>query len=193
VRPVLIVVGLVLAQDLPQMVLVPDEGAVRELTAASSDPAFGYCVHAGRSHVTEHGPDPGIGEDRVECSREVRSPVSDHELHPPCLSAGVHDQVAGLLAGPFPGWVQRDSEDTDPPGRVLDHGQDVGLGAVEQISGEEVAADAGAARFRGTGMDRPAASPRAARPTSPAAHVGGVQPVGAHGQLSPLLPQVRCI
>jgi hypothetical protein len=34
VRPVLIVVGLVLAQDLSQVSLVPDEGAVQELAAA---------------------------------------------------------------------------------------------------------------------------------------------------------------
>src|ERR1022692_4730924 len=34
VRPMLIVVGLVLAQDLPQMGLVPDESAVQELSAA---------------------------------------------------------------------------------------------------------------------------------------------------------------
>jgi hypothetical protein len=40
-RPVLAVVGLVLAQDLPQVVLVPGEGAVRELAAASAGPAFG--------------------------------------------------------------------------------------------------------------------------------------------------------
>jgi len=38
VRPVLIMVGLVLAQDLPQMGLVPDQGAVQELAAASPDP-----------------------------------------------------------------------------------------------------------------------------------------------------------
>jgi hypothetical protein len=44
VRPVLIMVGLVLAQDLPQMVLIPDEGAVEKLASASADPAFGYCV-----------------------------------------------------------------------------------------------------------------------------------------------------
>jgi hypothetical protein len=41
VRPVLIVVDLVRAQNSPQMGLVPDEGAVQELAAASSDPAFG--------------------------------------------------------------------------------------------------------------------------------------------------------
>jgi hypothetical protein len=34
VRPVLIMVDLVLAQDLPQMALVPDEGTVQELPAA---------------------------------------------------------------------------------------------------------------------------------------------------------------
>jgi hypothetical protein len=35
VRPVLVMVGLVLAQDPPRMVLVPDEGAVQELASAS--------------------------------------------------------------------------------------------------------------------------------------------------------------
>ena len=35
-----IVVGLVLAQDLSQVGLVPDEGAVQEFAAASADPAF---------------------------------------------------------------------------------------------------------------------------------------------------------
>jgi hypothetical protein len=80
VRPVLIVVGLVLAQDLPQMVLVPGEGAVQEFAAASPDPAFGDRVHAGRPHVAAHVADPGVGQDRVEGGGEVRSPVADHEL-----------------------------------------------------------------------------------------------------------------
>jgi hypothetical protein len=35
--------------------------------------------------------------------------------------------------------MQRDSEDADPPGRVLDHGKDVGLGAVEKVGCKEVA------------------------------------------------------
>ena len=35
--------------------------------------------------------------------------------------------------------MQGDPEDADTPGRMLDHGQDVGLGAVEQVDGEEVA------------------------------------------------------
>jgi len=139
VRPVLIVVGLVLAQDSPQMALVPDEGAVQELSAASPDPAFGDRVHAGRPDAAERGPDAGVGEDRVERGRVVRSPVADHEPDPVRLPAEVHDQVAGLLGSPFPGWMRGDSEDADAPGGVLDHGQDIGLGAVEQVGREEVA------------------------------------------------------
>ena len=54
------------------------------------------------------------------------------------LLAEVHDQVAGLLDGPFPGGMQRDSQDADAPAGVLDHGQDVSLGAIEQVRREEV-------------------------------------------------------
>jgi hypothetical protein len=64
-------VGLVLALDPPQVGLVPDEGAVQELASASADPAFGYRVHPRRPDVAQHGPDPGIGEDRVERSGVV--------------------------------------------------------------------------------------------------------------------------
>jgi hypothetical protein len=66
VRAVLIVVGLVLVQDLPQAGLIPDEGAVQELAAASAGPASGDRVHAVRRDVALDGADPGIGENRVE-------------------------------------------------------------------------------------------------------------------------------
>jgi hypothetical protein len=119
VRPVLIVVDLVLAQDPPQMSLVPDEGSVQQLAAASPDPAFGDRVHAGRPDVAEDGPDAGVGEDRVECGGEVRSAVADHELDPVRLLAEVREEVACLLGGPLPGGVQRDAGDADAPGRVF--------------------------------------------------------------------------
>src|ERR1035441_8524555 len=158
VRPMLVVVDLVVAQDPPQMVLVPDQGAVQELAAASPNPAFGDPVHAGRPHVAQHGPDPGAGQDRVERGGGVRSPVADHELHPVCLSAEVHEEVAGLLRGPFPGGVQGDAEDADAPGRVLDHGQDAGPGAAGQVDREEVARQdrlgLGAQELREAGPDR---------------------------------------
>src|SRR5512135_3194521 len=98
--------SLVLAQDPPQLGLVPDQGAMQELAAASPDPAFGDRVHAGRPDVAEHGPDPGIGEDRVERGREIRAAVADHELDPVRLVAEVHEEVAGLLGSPFPGGMR---------------------------------------------------------------------------------------
>jgi hypothetical protein len=136
---VLIVVGLVLAQDPPQMLLVPGESAVQEFAAAGPDPALGNCVHAGHLDVAEHGPDPGVGEDRVERGGEVGAAVADYELGPVRLIAEVHDQVAGLLRGLPPSGMQRDSEDADVPGRVLDHRQDVGPGAIQLVDDEEVA------------------------------------------------------
>jgi hypothetical protein len=86
----------------------------------------------GRPDVTAHGLDPGIGEDRVGGGGEVRAAVADHELDLVRLLAEFHDQVAGLLGGRCPGWLRRDSEDADAPGGVLDHGQDLGLGAAGQ-------------------------------------------------------------
>jgi hypothetical protein len=133
----LIVVRLVVVQDPPQMGLVPDEDAVQELAAASPDPAFSDRVHAGRPDVAKHGPDANIGEDRAERSGEVRPAVADHELDPVSLFAEVDEQVAGLLGGPLPGGMQGDPEDPDAPRPVLDHGQDPGLGAVEQAGREE--------------------------------------------------------
>src|ERR1017187_2762169 len=119
------------------MALIPDKGAVQQLAAASADPAFGDLVHAGRPDVTEHGRDPGVGEDRVECGGEVRAAAADHEPDPICLVAKVHDQVACLLGGPRAGWMQGHSEDADAPCRVLYYGEDIGLGAAGQAGREE--------------------------------------------------------
>ncbi len=69
------------------------------------------------------------------------------------LLAQVHDQVPGLLGGPLPSGMQSDSEDADAPGGVLHHGQDIGLGAIEQFRGEEIGTPRsprpGSARNRG--------------------------------------------
>jgi hypothetical protein len=84
------------------------------------NPAFGDRVHARRPDVAEHGPDPGVGEDRVERGGEVRAAVADHEPGPVRIIAEVHQEVAGLLGGPFPGGMLGDGEDADAPGGVPD-------------------------------------------------------------------------
>jgi hypothetical protein len=55
------------------------------------------------------------------------------------LLVKIHEEIAGLPGGPFPGRVQGDAEDADAPAGVLDHGQGIGAGAVEQVDREEVA------------------------------------------------------
>src|ERR1039458_3817929 len=74
----LVMVSLVLAQEPPQMVLVPDQGAVQELAAASADPALGDRVHAGAPDVAQHGPDPGAGQEtasKMSVKSEPRSRI----------------------------------------------------------------------------------------------------------------------
>ena len=137
--PVLVVEVLELPEGVQEVALVPGERAVQELVPAGLHPAFHDRVHARRPDVAEHGPDASVGKDCGDRGGEVRAAVADHELNPISLFAEVHEEVAGLLGGPVPGWMQGDAEDADAPGRVLDHGQDVGLGAVEQVDREEVA------------------------------------------------------
>jgi hypothetical protein len=144
VRPAQIVMGLVLARYPPQMILVPGEGTVQELTAASSDPAFSDRVHPRRPDGAAHGPDADVGEDGVEGGGEVRSAVADHELDPVSLFAEIQEQVPGLLGGPLSGGMRRDAGDPDAPGRVFYHGQNAGLGAAGQVNREEVAREDGA-------------------------------------------------
>ena len=129
----------------------------------------------GRLDVAEHGPDPGVGEDGVERVGEVGSAVAGHELEPVSLLAEVHEEAAGLLGGPLPGGIQGGPEDADAPGRVLDHGQDVGLGAAGQVDREEVAR-----------QDRLGLGVQELRPARPALP-GGVDSTGLED-----LPYSRC-
>jgi hypothetical protein len=121
---VLVVVRLVLAQDPPQMGLVPDEGAVEKSAAASpiQRSAIAFLRGVRTLQSTVRIPVPARMASNAAVKFEPRS--RDHELEPMCLVAEVHDQVACLLGGPFPGRVQGDAEDSDAPGRVLYYGAD---------------------------------------------------------------------
>jgi hypothetical protein len=91
------------------MVLLPDQGAVQELAPTSADPAFGDGIHARRLDVAEHGPDPASA--RTASNAAVKpEPRSRIIIDPVRVLAEIHDQVAGLLGGPFPGGMRSDSE-----------------------------------------------------------------------------------
>jgi hypothetical protein len=55
------------------------------------------------------------------------------------LLVEVHEEIACLLGGPFPGGMEGDAKDPDVPVRVLDYRQNLGLSGIEQASREEVA------------------------------------------------------
>ncbi|MCU1681134.1 MAG: Transposase [Amycolatopsis sp.] len=66
VGAVLVVELLVLAQGVPQVGLVADEGSVQQFVAAGLHPAFHDRVHPWHLDTSEHGLDAGIGEDFVD-------------------------------------------------------------------------------------------------------------------------------
>jgi hypothetical protein len=139
VRPVLIVVGLVLAQESA----ADGPGSRRGHGSGTRGSIPRPSVQRSRScgapghYRARSGSRHRRG--RVECRREVRAAVADHELDLVRLTAEVHDQVADLLGGLSPGWMRGGSEDADAPGGVLDHGQDIGSGAAGQAGREEAA------------------------------------------------------
>jgi hypothetical protein len=73
----LIVVGLILVQDLSQVGLVPGEGAVQELVAASADPAFAVAFMRGvrTLHRTVRIPAPARTESNALVKFEPRSRI----------------------------------------------------------------------------------------------------------------------
>src|ERR1017187_8520390 len=92
------------------------------------------------------------------------------------MLAEVHQQVACLLGGPPAGGMLGDAEDADAPAAVLDHGQDVSLGAAGQAGGEEVAR-----------QDRLGLGAQELRPGFPGPARRGLDPGIFHG-----LPWRRC-
>jgi hypothetical protein len=72
-RPMPVVEVLELAQGVEQMVLVPDQGPIQELSPAVQHPAFHDRVHARGSYPAEHDFDAGVGQDRVEQGRNFPS------------------------------------------------------------------------------------------------------------------------
>jgi hypothetical protein len=61
-----------------------------------------------------------------------------HELHPSPRILRVHREVPGLLGEPRFDRVPGGAEGPDAAGAVSDDGQDVDLGSLEQVSGEEI-------------------------------------------------------
>ena len=120
------------------MPLVPDQGTVQQLAPAAADPPFRDRIHSRRPGGGADDPHACCPEHRIERRREAGVPVVQHELDPRPGIFQVHEQVPGLLHDPGLDGVLGGAEDPDAAGAVLDDGQHIDPGAVEQVGGEEV-------------------------------------------------------
>ena len=133
-----VVVGLVVAQNPQQMLLVPDQCSVEEFASAAAYPAFHDRVRTGRPDGAAQDRDAGVAEHGVEGGAELGIAIAEQELDRLDVFVEVHHQVAGHLRDPCIVGVGGDTEDPDPAGGVLNDGEHIGAGAIEQINGEEV-------------------------------------------------------
>jgi hypothetical protein len=125
-----------------EMVLVGDEHAVGDLAAHGLDEPLRVCVRLWAVRRDLADGDAGVGQDGVECGRELAGPVPDQDLELLGPVAEVDDQVSGLLRGPRPVWVRRDGEDVQVSRFDLEEEEHVqplqrqGAVDVEEVAGQ---------------------------------------------------------
>jgi hypothetical protein len=107
------------------MVFVPDQGPVEEVAPAGSYPPFHDRIHAWHAYTGDHDLDPRVVKDPVEQDGNFasRSRIRYLTWAPASSRSITRFRVA---------WVTQTAvgcavvgEDTDPAGRVLDHGENV--------------------------------------------------------------------
>jgi len=125
VRAVFVVEGLVLAQGVEEVALVPDQGPVQEFDAAGLYPALHERVHPRYSDAGGDDLHAGIGHQGVEGGCELRVAVSDQELRLAARILEVHEEVATELHDPLRAGVCGGAEDPDAPGGVLNDSEGV--------------------------------------------------------------------
>lgn len=108
--PVSVVVLQIPGEDSVQVAFVEDERPVEELAVQGADEPFAVCVRfRGLGRAFEDA-QAGVGEDGVEGVGVLAAAVTDQELDACDVRAGVHEEVAGGLGGPWAGGVGGDAE-----------------------------------------------------------------------------------
>jgi hypothetical protein len=129
---------LVFVEGVQEVPLVEDQGAVEELAAACSYPAFHDRVHSGYPDAAAHHTDPSVGEDGVEQGRVLAVPVADDVPRRRSGVVQVHGQVADGLGDPGGGRMRGGAEDVDAARGVFDDRQDVHANSGQRHRLEEV-------------------------------------------------------
>src|SRR6266511_1537052 len=105
VRPVLVVVVGVRAQDSFEVTAPPDEDAIEAVVADRAHPALSERVRVRRLHRRSDHLDAFRAEDFVEGAAELRVAVVDQQSEVASLLADLHDEVASLLRDPGAVWA----------------------------------------------------------------------------------------
>jgi hypothetical protein len=101
VRPVLVVMAAIDAEDVLEVTLPEDQDPVEAVGANRPHPAFGVGVRVRRLDRCANHPDAVGAEDVVEGANEFRVPIVDEKPERLVL-AELHDEVARLLGDQRP-------------------------------------------------------------------------------------------
>src|SRR5439155_26155035 len=123
------------AQELFQLAAVPDEGAVAELAAHGTDPAFRIGVRDWGTWWRANDRRTVGAEDLVERHGELAGAVADQEPNRPVVA---HHEVPGGLCGPGAGRVGRDASEMHAAAVEFDEEQHVVATQHDGVDGKEV-------------------------------------------------------
>jgi hypothetical protein len=141
-RPPPVVVGRELREDGPQVPLTEDQNAVGELGSDGQYESFSETVRPRTARRNLHDVDVRAGQDSIERGGELAGAVADEEPEGGGAVVEVHQQVAGLLGGPFSTRMARRPQDVDVAVADFQDEEDVdplqGHGAVdvEEVHGQ---------------------------------------------------------
>ncbi len=125
VRPLLVVMMHVRAQDAFCVAATDEQEVVETLASYRSHPAFGVRVGPRGPHWGADDRDALGSEDLVEAAYEFGVAITDQEPEGSTLFCEVAHQVPGDLGDPGAARVLRHAEDVNSPGGQFDHEQDV--------------------------------------------------------------------
>jgi len=140
-RPVVVVVPDVAAQDVRQMTSVEDQEVVEALRPDSSHEPLGVSVGVRCPKRRAQHLSTVAGKDGVEARDVFGVPVAEKELHLDALIVDVPRDVSRLLGDPGPIRVGCDPGDPDSSATEFDEEEHVKTFEREGIGGEEVGSD----------------------------------------------------
>jgi len=113
VRPLLVVVAHIDAEDALELAAIEDQHPVETLSPDATDPALDVRVRVRSADRCPNRLDPLVVEDGIEGGAELRVAIVNEKSWPLTAIVEIHQQVASLLEHPRPVRVARTSDVLD--------------------------------------------------------------------------------